>query len=643
MGVILILISIALGYCLTKDFIKIKNPILAFSGAILIGCVSAGTLLYLLDLLFVYTLKNYYISNVIFIILALTYIVFSVKRLDLPGKLKSDIIRLLKDPMTVVVIIIFALFSIWLNYKTFSTDGTDIKDIAAWSDSFYHHAYVRSVSIGHNVPTQYPYFANAPMHWHFLFDYYAGKIAQMGLNSVHALNVMSSLGMFLLLILIYEFGRKYFKSKAVGFLGDLFLIFHSSFSVFKWLHDNFNDHLINKIITNRGWLQAVRFEDWGLMNLSVFQGQKHFAFSLALMVFIALFILIYREKCSKNTDQKPQYDFKRSIFIGLLVGMLPFWNLIVAYVCIIFLGAVAIFNIKNRKFFVEMLGSALIGGLVTLPQLFMFKTGDTVLAHYPIVNIGYGAESSNLLKIVWYYFNVFGIKFLVLIAAVLIIKKFQKLDFLIFSIPFLLANTFQFGSVLYDNNKLIVASVIFINCFAAFAVVWLYRKLHNLIPKVPKIIPAVIPAVLILSMTLAGFIEFFSIKNQPIITIADNSSDLKNWILKNTKPESVFLTNVYIPFNNTPITSICLAGRKLYVVGNDVGSSCDVNPRIKIAKTIYSSNENVNTVKSMMKQEKIDYIVVDDTIRKDLKPDEDFFSKNFKIEYKEGNTFVYSP
>ncbi len=108
----------------------------------------------------------------------------------------------------------------------------------AWSDITLHNGFVRSISIGHNIPVEHVYYDNTPIKYHFLFDYFVGKISQTGLHSVHALNLMCLLSLSFLLLMIFQFGSTVFKSDATGILGALFLLFHSSISGLKWIYDN---------------------------------------------------------------------------------------------------------------------------------------------------------------------------------------------------------------------------------------------------------------------------------------------------------------------------------------------------------------------------------------------------------------------
>ncbi|WP_243467067.1 hypothetical protein [Acetivibrio straminisolvens] len=130
------------------------------------------------------------------------------------------------DKVAIICFIAFVLFSTWFNYNTFRlSDGNITISGGAWSDITFHHGFVRSTSLGQNIPVEYVFYANTPAKYHFLFNYYAGKISQTGLHSVHALNLMCSLSLSFLLLMIFQFGRTVFKNDAVGILGALFYCF----------------------------------------------------------------------------------------------------------------------------------------------------------------------------------------------------------------------------------------------------------------------------------------------------------------------------------------------------------------------------------------------------------------------------------
>jgi hypothetical protein len=151
--------------------------------------------------------------------------------------------------------------------------------------------------------------------------------------------------------------------------------------------------------------------------------------------------------------------------------------------------------------------------------------------------------------------------------------------------------------------------------------------------------------VLTLSATLAGVVDFFAVKNLKQAEIADNGSALKWWVTYNTQPKSVFLTNVFIPYADSALNSVSLAGRYLYVVSNCVSSSCVVDGRIENARRVYSFAGGAEAVKSLLRKEKIDYVLVDDHVRANPQLDlnERAFIEKFQIVYKDPTVTIFSP
>lgn len=724
---LLLLFSILLGYCLLNQFIKLKNPIMVFSGSFIIGSIVSGTMLYISELLSIYTLKDRLCGNIIYFLISTAYIVYSFYSRKVFGSLKTDTINFFKNKAVVILFILFMLYSSWLNYGTFYEESGDIRiAYGAYSDIMYHHAFVRSVSIGDNVPTTYPYFANTQIHYHFMFDYYAGKMAQFGFSTLDALNILSLLSMTILLLLIYEFGRKYFNSKAVGILSAVLLIFSSSLAAFEWIYKNQNTNLIQGIIKRTGWISNATFESWGLFNFNVFINQRHFAFSIAICVFFALYLVLRREM--KNTTQYKKRDVKRNIFIGIVIGMTPFWNIISAAVCIAFIGLFGISTFfKNKAYTISKVNTALICTLIILPQLLLFKSGDTVLSQYPKLHFGYALDKFSVMGFITYYFKVFGLKLILIFVSVFFVNKVKRIDFFIFLVPFIIANVLQMGVVLYDNNKFMFMWLVFANCFAAYMLVSLYRlpvivreKIESIRKKKERKIQeelsssdenlenvmlsiaeettesepqqtvnenseAVLqvaaasseksdhrkdktsrinterlliylslakPIAVILTITviLSGLFDIFAVNNMTRYKIKDNSSQLNQWILKNTNRDSIFMTDTFIPADDNPITAVTLSGRMLYAVKNDVDSSCNLEPRLKNITKIYSFSEGLDKTIELIKKEKIDYILVDKNVRnnKDLNLNEAMFEQNFKLEYTgvkeygEGDVKVYA-
>jgi len=282
------------------------------------------------------------------------------------------------------------------------------------------------------------------------------------------------------------------------------------------------------------------------------------------------------------------------------------------------------------------MATAAIAGLLIYPQLMLFKGQGSALAGYPRFHFGYALDRFAVLGFFVYYLRVFGVKLLLIFVSLILLDRKSRLYALVFLLPFVLANVLQFSSVLYDNNKLMFASLVFLNAYAAYTVAYLVKRRSRLLLG--------LALALTLSATLAGVVDFFAVKNLKQSEIADNSSPLKWWVVYNTDPRAVFLTNVFIPYADSALNAVSLAGRYLYVVRNCVSSSCFVEGRIENARKVYSFAGGVGAVRSLLQHEKIDYVLIDEHVRNnpELGLNERAFIENFKIVYKDATVTIYS-
>lgn len=103
------------------------------------------------------------------------------------------------------------------------------------------------------------------------------------------------------------------------------------------------------------------------------------------------------------------------------------------------------------------------------------------------------------------------------------------------------------------------------------------------------------------------------------------------------------MTNDSIPYSDSAIAAVNLAGRYLYAVSTCVNSSCDVNKRIAISKRIYSFEGGLEQTKSLLKQEKVDYVLIDDLVKNNalLEVNEKAFADNFDAVYQNQGLSVY--
>jgi hypothetical protein len=229
--------------------------------------------------------------------------------------------------------------------------------------------------------------------------------------------------------------------------------------------------------------------------------------------------------------------------------------------------------------------------------------------------------------------------------------KRYKPDMLILIIPFIIANIIQLGKIFYDNNKLMWVSLLFINIYAAWLIVNAItipkERFAQNTGKYLKPILVRLAVLLIVLSTATGIVDLIGVLRMRTITIADQSSELRKWIVDHTKKSSVFMTWSSVPFGDSPVTTINLAGRMLYNVSSCVDASCDVEPRLSFVYSVYEgAYGSVEETRLKLEEEKVDYIIIDDLLRTKFAEnekflDENFFSDNFPLVYQLDTLHIY--
>ena len=619
-----------------------KSPLILFCGAYLLGVSIIGSVLYLIDAGSMSMFKRYdFTIGAAQILLTAFNLIMLFKR----GKgkeLNEDFFSAFSSIPKNIVICIFLVFCTWFFFHTFSLKNGDIETNAAWFDIMYHHAYVRTISEGANMPVSYPYFAKHPMAYHFMYDYYTAKVASAGLNSVIALNIMSIFSLLSLMVLMIEVSELLFKNFWIGVLASFFLMCHSSLALFIYLSGDTNGLDAASILKNGGWIWHEFYEAWALFNSFVLTNQRHFPFALAVTMFYAGLVFLIRK------HKKTSIDYKVIVLLALSVGVLPYFNAPAAVLIVMTIGLFSLVELfkRNKHAGIELFWGAFFAGILVLPQLLLLKNSGEALSGYPTIRIGYDA-GSQITAIVRYYWNTLGLKIPLYIIAFAFIRKKYKPDLIIFFIPFVIANVLQLGSIFYDNNKLMWITIIFMNVYDAWLIISLvkYALTKKIYVKTGLI---VLSGILIIGMSATGVFDIIGASNMGKVLLLDKNSDLKAWIQGNTSKDAEFLTWNQVPYGDSPITTVNLAGRLLYGVSSMVDSSCDTTYRVELMKQIYQNQiGTADDTRQVLQKEGISFIIIDQLLRakfneNNLILDEKFFDDNFQIVYTEDNTKIYS-
>jgi hypothetical protein len=655
-----------------KKIKEMSSWVIAMPASFLTGVLISTWINYIASYLFHYIVKVPLIyGNIItflYLILLSLYFVFSksndVKGIKVFESLnKRGIGNFIKSHKfeIIIVLLLTIFYGFFFGAYMSISKGNIILGEAQCKDLELHVALARSFSSGSNFPTEYPYFPNGKMNYHFLFQFLVGNLEFLGMRLDVAFNFMSTITMVAFLVLLYALTILITGRRWAGVLTVTFFIFRSSLAIFTFSTQfkSFGS-LIKGILKNEKYIGDTSCESWGLWTQNVYVGQRHFAFSLAIMVFVLILVFpMFRKmniallKASKAQPEETNWywvlkfrlrvcfreiflkkdswlprNLKNSIAIGIILGLMGFWNGAVFISTIAMLFIIAI--VSKHK--LEYLNIAGISMLLFLIQ-YMFFMGVTKQGLSPTLHIGFLAEKPEILSILKYYIELLGLMPAVLLFGILMGPKGSKWLAIAFTVPLVMATTMQFTiSIPGFNHKLVNISIALLNIFPAYG---LYKLVTS-----KKITIKALAVVLIFLMTATGIVDIIAVYNlsnykKPVKE--PEAGKLKEWILKSTDRNSVFLTHTYD--NIHPVVS---AGRKIYfgsVLFAEI-AGYDTAEREKIYKRILSSR-NYEEAKKLINENKIDYIIIDDELKNSKEFDRIYFESNYKLEYSDESNKVY--
>lgn len=306
------------------------------------------------------------------------------------------------------------------------------------------------------------------------------------------------------------------------------------------------------------------------------------------------------------------------IFSGLLLGLLPFWNAPVftaAFAVLLFLFVL----FPCRRY---MVGLAVTTAVVALPQLLALRSGN-VRAGPALIHWGYTMGNVPILTVVKYLGFSFGVKWVLILIALLFFSwRNLRLFIAIFSL-FLLTFCFQFSDEALANHKFLNIWLVLANLFVAYGA---WRLWHARIKG--WAIPSRLLVVLLLIPILAGgIIDFFPIRNASFVYTNLTNDRLIKWIQAETKPRAVFLTDKFVNHQ------ILLGGRRIWMGYTYFTWSAGYNlPPREIAYRQMWESKNAHQVFTLLKANGIDYVAFDSTVRGTFKnhSEQQVYAPNFK-------------
>jgi len=610
LALVFIALIFLIGLLLTGKFFKQINPFLTLILSFIFGSVFSIWLIYLLVVL---VSGDISVGTGIYMIIAL--MLFFVFR----SQLKDKITYLIKNISKKEVVIIFLLFisSFLIFNKSFSYDPKTSQFLIAsnlYQDMGAHIPFIRSFSIGRNYPSEVPFFAGGNLTYHFMFDFYTGVLEKMGLRIDIAYNLLSSISLTLLILAIYQLIKLIFNSKLVATISVILFLFNSDLSFLSFLKQH-GFSLFN-IWHNSSYelvsLFPITYSPF--LHINVLLNQRHLIFSLVIISAISYLIL----------DQKTgkRHSF---VFLALLIGLLPFWNMFVFTASVIILIMSGLLGVIKKKQASIVLMLALI---VSLPQLFLLTINShNLIAFKPGFLISDAFSISNFL---FFWIWALGLSVFLVIAGFLISNRKQRTIFMIFLPLFILPNLFQFAPNMFDNHKFFNIWIIIANAFAAYFLVRLFKK---------GALFKILSLIILFLVTFSGILNFFVAKNDVYARVADyKNNSFVFWVNNNLSKKSIILTNgdIYDP--------VSLMGNKVFLTRPYYIFLYGGDPNKRINERVIMLNgSNDRETKAILRSESIKYVII---YKRDFAPNlvpanNSYLLKNYKKIYEDNYGTVY--
>jgi hypothetical protein len=420
----------------------------------------------------------------------------------------------------ILLLSVFAL-SFWLMFHTFGYDsktGQLLIGAKAASDFASHIPQIRSFSMGVNWPPQYPLYPGERTRYHFLFYAFSGILEKFGIRLDWALNLPSALGFASLCLLIFVIFANAFSSLTVGVISLIFFLLNGSFSFLDFLNRHpLDSQILHTVVTNSTF---PSFGPWdgslisAFWNLNIYTNQRHLGLSFAVVLLMMVSLYAGRRKLIP--------------FVGFMAGSLLFLNQAAFPLAMIFITWAFLVRRDLRI-------PLLISGLGGIPWLIL---AAVMLKFTPSIVFKPGfLLPGNITPMSFFHYWLlnFGLHLFFIPLGFIIAPRRAKV---FFSVPllllFILPNLFQFSPDMINNHKLFNFFLIIGSGFSALAVCRIWHT---------GILGKVFSSIIFLFLVLGGVIDFFPIKNDYYIRVADSQSNPDVWYFANQTPKNSVVLN----------------------------------------------------------------------------------------------------
>jgi len=565
-------------------------------------------------------------------------------RMRRPAVSPGESLRDLRNSGPEIAVVVASVLLIgYLDHLTlFGRNGDTALGLSAFSDLVTHVSMIRSFSLGSNFPTEYVFFADGTVRYHFMFQFLTGNLEYLGLPLPLAFNIESVLSFVSMTMLLFGLTVAFCGSRLAAALACVLAFFRSSFAFFTFARDagSFSD-LLHRIAAVNRHIGATPHEDWGLWNQNVFVNQRHLPFSVSLLLLALILLLPLFAKMMGRLRGKefgarmaeflaardawlPESTV-RAVALGVLLGLSVFWNGAVFIAAMLVLFVLALVS-KHRA---EYLITALVGLALAQAQSVFFLGGAGGIA--PKLYLGFLTPVKTLWGLALYYLELFGILPLMALASLAIPVRGVLYVLLAAGAPFLFANAVSLTPDIVVNHKYIQLSVLLAGIPVAFLLAEMFRR------RTTRILAGGLLALL----TVTGVVDLVAVVNinrPERAMIIEERHPVKLWAQEHIAPGDVILTKNYC------IHPVLAAGRKIFNGWQYYSWSAgyDTAARDRIAKEIFEGTD-AESVKTLLRENRIRYVLSDNETRREFNVNQPLLARIMATAYthRPSGTVIY--
>lgn len=541
-----------------------------------------------------------------------------------------------KQEKTELIGFFFLFIAIMLSmfYVFYCKDGFLHAGNTVFSDYAPHTAMIRSFAWHDNFPTQYAHYGGQDIKYHFMFQFLVGNLEFLGMRIDWAFNITSTASLWGFLVLLYYFAKEITGKISVGIISVFMFFCRSSFAVFEKLIDAIFSGTLKNFFENSTFIGYTAHEDWGLWNYNVFLNQRHLGLGLLIGIILIRIFAEYLNwldttEISVLTKAKTMLaskegwipeNIKLAAFLGVLLGATSFWNGAVVVATLLILFVFAIFA-KHKLDFAIM--AAITLALSFLQTTFFMDNNTSTIKGIQFV-FGFIADEKTFGGILIYLLKLSGIFFIGVIIFAVVLKGKKRIMTLAFMFPVIFAFTVSMTPDVTVNHKYIMISVMLLNIMWAYVLVKMFSG---------NIVFKTLSVTLLIALTLTGAYDILTIYNadkNPYII--NTESKLTNWLKENVKENELVLVN------QDSVSETSLSGVMMYNAWPYYAWSAgyDTDRRENFANMIFQA-KNKDELKNMLKEENIDYIVID----KHNDRDDSLIKETFECTFNKNGDCVY--